>query len=219
MAGWALALALLICIPFGFLVAIGLAIAVLVKSKDGRDHGRKMAIWAIVISSIWLVVQIGVFVFALFQGVTGGVDAPRDSQGNITDRAEMSIQQLRVGDCFDDEFLLGSDEPGGAGVTVDAVPCSRLHSFQMFHAFDVAGGDYPGEDKMYDLALRGCESAVLDFLGNRAGRLKDLEVYLYYPQERTWNLLRDHSVQCSLGDVSGPVTGTLYGGSGAVTPG
>ncbi|MGD9960934.1 septum formation family protein [Nocardioides sp.] len=211
MAGWALALALLICIPFGFLVSIGLAIAVLVKSRDGRDHGRTMAIAALCIATLVFLAQVGLFAFGLYKGVTEGIDAPRDSQGNVTERTEVTVENLRVGDCFDDDTMLGATQEGVQATTAEAVPCAQPHHFEIYHTFEIPGDDYPGSDKVDALADEGCSGKVRSFLGGQPARGSDLSIYLYYPQKRTWNLLGDHSVQCVIGRSDPLIQGSLRG--------
>ena len=55
MAITALILSILGCTCIGALVAIPLAIVVLVRSKDGRNHGKGLAIAAMIISVISLI--------------------------------------------------------------------------------------------------------------------------------------------------------------------
>lgn len=98
MAGWALALSLLPCFtPVGQLVALGLAIAVLVKSRDGRDHGRGMAVAGLVISILVLVAIVAYVVITVVSYWKDGWDeTERDADGRVTEAGLVSIDRLRV---------------------------------------------------------------------------------------------------------------------------
>jgi len=209
MAGWALALSILGCIPLAIFVAAGLAIAVLVRSKDGRDHGKGMAIAALVIAGVWLLVLGGLVGFGVVQGLREGVDADRNDQGQVTEPTDISVQNLRVGDCFDDPALLGAATDDTAeALTARVMPCSDAHHFEVYHVFKLTNEDYPGEAEVTRLANEGCFSAYQSYVGKPA-RQSLLDVYYYYPQKRTWSLLGDRSVQCIIASPEGLVTGSL----------
>ena len=66
MAITSLALSLLFCVPFVAAIAsIVLGVIVLGRSKDGRDHGRGMAIAGIVISTVVMLATVALLVVAV----------------------------------------------------------------------------------------------------------------------------------------------------------
>jgi hypothetical protein len=106
MGTWALVLAFLACVPFGWLVSLGLAIATLVRSRDGRDFGRTRAFVALGVDAGWAAAFVVLVVLAAM-GVIGEPD--RDASGHVTTANRTTVDQLRVGDCFDE----AGDAPTG----------------------------------------------------------------------------------------------------------
>jgi hypothetical protein len=208
MAGWALALTILSCIPLAIFVGTGLAIAVLVRSKEGRNYGTGKAIASLVIAGVWLLVGVALFVTGVVHGLREGTDAHRDDQGRVTERTDISVQNLREGDCLVDGALLGACEDTIDAVTADVMPCSDEHHFEIFHVFDLSGDGYPGDATVSKLAYAGCFSAFEAFVGRPPER-STLQVYFYVPQKRTWSILGDRTVQCAIASAEGLVTGTL----------
>jgi hypothetical protein len=208
MAGWALALTILSCIPLAIFVGSGLAIAVLVRSKEGRNYGTGKAIASLIIAGVWLLAGVALFVTGMVQGLQEGTDAHRDDQGQVTERTDISVQNLREGDCFDDEALLGASEDTTNAVTAQVMPCAEEHHFEIFHVFELSGDSYPGDATVSRLANDGCFSAFDAFVGKPPER-STLQVYFYVPQKRTWSILGDRTVQCAIASPEGLVTGTL----------
>jgi hypothetical protein len=203
MAGWALGLAIVPCFGIGPFVAIGLAIAVLVQSRDGRDHGKGLAIAALAIAPLWI---IG-FVVAAVVGAVGDLttDADRDSQGQVVGRDEMSTLKIRAGDCFDYPELLEEQASG----TVTAVPCVAPHQFEAYFEFFLPDGDYPGDDRVSLISARRCLREFHAFVGVPYGQ-STLEPYNLYPSSMTWRVFDDRKVTCAVTDPdSTSTTGSL----------
>ncbi len=180
------------------MTSIGLAIAVLVRSKDGREHGKGLAIAALVISTLWILLIGGLIAFAVVSGIRENRDAPRDASGNVTERAEISVLKLRVGDCFDD----------AEADRVTAIPCAQPHSFEAYYVFGLVGDSFPGDAQASRLAVQGCARQFKAVVGTPI-RQSELTFGYYYPSEIRWNLDERHRVTCALQDPDGPVTGTL----------
>jgi hypothetical protein len=212
MAGWALGLAIVPCFfPVSTLVAIGLAIAVLVKSRDGRNHGKGMAVAALVIAPLWVV---GVIVAALV-GAFGELqqEGERDGSGQVTESSEISILKIRVGDCFDYPELASLDPNETAeseAFTVTGRPCADPHDFEAYHAYDLTDGDYPGEDVVTESATTKCFAQFKRFVGIPYGK-SELEPYFLYPTSRSWALLDDRAVTCLVGEPGKKTSGSLEG--------
>jgi hypothetical protein len=209
MAGWSLALSLAICIPFACLVAIGLAVAVLVKSRDGRDHGRGMAIAALVISGVIVLANVVYVVVVLFIGVDG---TDRDDEGRVTEAGLVTLDRLRPGDCFSDDVLAEADvdEEVEASTHVRVVPCEETHQFEVFHVLELPDGDYPGPQGV-EARLVGCLDAYTDYVGRRWRPRSGLDVSYYYPTKTSWRF-GDRRVVCSLYEVArSERTGSLRG--------
>ncbi|KAA1425660.1 DUF4190 domain-containing protein [Nocardioides antri] len=209
MAGWALTLSLLFCIPFAFLVAIGLAIAVLVRAADGGDHGRGRAIAALVISGLLVIANIAYVVVVVVNGVD---TTERDEDGRVTEAGTVTLDKLRVGDCFneprlDDIPTDGSD--GEASATVTVVPCAQEHQAEVYHIITLESDDYPGQ-KALDRRSLDCYTAFKDYVGIAYRRSK-LDFVMHFPSKMTWRF-GDRTILCSLARPdAGKFTGSLRG--------
>ena len=208
MAGWALGLSIFNCFSVGALVAIGLAIAVLVKGqRDGRNHGRGMAIAALIISALWIV---GIVVFVVLV-VTGKIeidDSQRDNSGELTEQQDISPSSLRARDCIGVGELAEMLDEGMYEVT--AVPCSEPHSAEVYRVFDLADGDYPGDGEVVRLSETGCLNAFRDFVGVPPAR-STLDVTFLHPQSTSWRITGDREVLCFVSEVDALTTGSLEG--------
>lgn len=197
MAGWALALALVCCIPFGFLVAIGLAIAVLVRSRTPGDHGKGRAIAALVIASVVLLVNVGYFVVGVVEGFKGFDTTERDAQGHVTDGGSVSVGKLRVGDCYSAPALADITDAGTSTspTSVDVVPCGEDHQAEVFQIIELHGHRFPGEDGV-DRRLVDCLRSFEQYVG-RPYRKSELDVIFFYPTSTSWRF-GDRLITCSL---------------------
>jgi len=132
MAGWALGLSLVFCVPLLPLVGVILGIVVLARGSDGRDHGKGLAIAAVVVGSLAMLLQVIGFAGGVIDAIGEGKDGTtRDESGDVVEGGEMLPAKLRVGDCFDDEALrnAGKDqiESGVVQGVYPRVPEVRRH--------------------------------------------------------------------------------------------
>ena len=206
MAGWALGLALAFFVPLATLVSIGLAIAVLVRSRDGRDHGRGMAIAALVIDVLLIAVLVGLIVLGV---LVGSGDPDRDTTGRVTSSQQASVFSVQPGDCVNDGNLFTSDE-ATTSTTVQVVPCTGSHQLEAYLAQDLPDGDFPGTDAVSTSAQDLCAAAFRDFVGT-APRRSELGIYFYVPTQQTWDRADDRAVTCMVGVPDTETTGTLKG--------
>ena len=209
MAGWSLGLSLALCLaPLTTLISIGLAIAVLVRGRDGRDHGKGLAIGALVIDGIVIVGSVGLLAVGVMTDLTAGPE--RDAEGQVTERQEVSSFKLRKGDCVDHPELMGAGNETVDATTIEAVPCDEAHDLEAYHVFDLTTDEYPGEQRTVALATRGCLKAFEPFV-HRSYRASDLDFWTYYPQRRSWQLLDDRAVVCMIGNPDHKTRGSLEG--------
>ncbi|WP_244932060.1 DUF4190 domain-containing protein [Nocardioides sp. W7] len=103
----ALVLSFLACTFVAGLVSIALAIVVLVRGKDGRNHGKGLAVAAIIVSIVMMAVS------AL--GIVGLVVLAE----------EQSIDNLETGQCINADELTDADSKS-IGL-IDKVSCSEEH--------------------------------------------------------------------------------------------
>jgi hypothetical protein len=121
---------------------------------------------------------------------TGCGDAARDETGAIQTAGALDAFAMRPGDCFDDSFFTAeevSDLPG--------VPCVQPHDNEVYATFDVDGEEYPGADRMDELADGGC----LDRFEAAIGAPYQESVLVFTtltPSEASWSERNDREVVC-----------------------
>jgi len=206
MAGWALGLSFVSCIGIAWMVSVGLAIAVLMKSRDGRDHGKGMAVAALVIDGILFLLAIGAIVLSISGAIDTSDTTSDDLKGD--DTASVSIEDVGVGDCFNQADLPGSDNDSIHVERVELVSCDAPHDLEMYAREQLPGSEYPGEKQ----AARQSEQICIEEFGHFVGKPYSksvLGVIYFHPYARSWEM-GDHWATCAVGDVTGKsVTGTL----------
>jgi hypothetical protein len=127
-------------------------------------------------------------VFVVIGLVSGGCGAERDDKGNVTGDGEISVFDLRVGDCV---MNVGSEV--GEQRDIEAVPCSKVHDGEVYTNIDLGGGKFPGEKFVVAKAERGCAAR----LRRQAPASKD-EISYFTPTERSWKEQNDRRITCLL---------------------
>ena len=130
------------------------------------------------------------------------VSARRDDGGAITAAGNLSIEDLRVGDCFN------SDEAEEIS-SVDARPCNQAHQYEMFHITTWTGSStYPTEDALIGFVFDECVPAFETYVG-RSYQASRLDVFHFFPVEEGWNA-GDRAIQCAVFDPDvAELTGSL----------
>lgn len=142
------------CVLIGALVAIPLAIVVLLRSRDGRNHGKGLAISAIVISLLTLALPV--------IGLVAGVSY----LNGLTD-----VNDLKQGDCITASGL--SDDSAKSVTDIKTVECSEPHDGEVLAVVTLT------EDQATDYAT----TPVVEICGpaveaaGKAGVLSDTVVY------------------------------------------
>lgn len=129
---------------------------------------------------------------ALLAVACGGADTARDEDGVLTEPQEISVFDLRVGDCFDDPDL------GATSVeTLWAMPCSAPHDNEIFLVFDLPDGPYPGSEVVEEGSDGRCLDAFEPFVGSDYFQ-SDLDFFTVTPTEVSWETVDDRTVYCVL---------------------
>ena len=93
------------CTCIGALVAIPLAIVVLMRGKDGRNHGKGMAIAALVISVLSLLIGVGIAIAINYASQFEGVNDLKAGQcitaTGLTDESADSVTEIKSVSCSD----------------------------------------------------------------------------------------------------------------------
>ena len=134
-------------------------------------------------------------------GACSDDEPERDESGSVTEGGDESVFELAVGDCLTDSATTGVIED------VPVVPCDEPHASEVFHTFDVADGDFPG-DFTADIES-GCLPAFEEFVGVAYDQ-SALEITWLEPTAESWEQ-GDREVACIVNDPAGNVTGSLEG--------
>ncbi|WUH96663.1 septum formation family protein [Spirillospora sp. NBC_00431] len=173
------------------LIAIGLAIAALVQAGRRGERGKGLAVGGLVASAVWCVAA--VVTLAVVAGSLLTVD--RDSSGQVTGRDKVLPSGLRAGDCF-----TGFEEGSMAPIT--ALPCTEPHEGEAIAEVRLPGGEYPGDQKVTEMASDMCDRKMQRF--RRSRYATDLEPYSITPTKTSWGA-GDRKVIC-LARYTGPGT-------------
>ena len=126
-----------------------------------------------------------------------------DKTSEVTEAGQADVFTVSVGDCFNDVSEQEISE-------VPAVPCDQPHDYEAYHAFDIAGDEFPGDEAVTSQADDGCSAAFTDFNGLS---YDESTLYLGYlqPTEESWTGQNDHEVVCYIYEENLQTTGSLKG--------
>ncbi|MEG3629622.1 DUF4190 domain-containing protein [Streptomyces poriticola] len=191
----AFVLGLLCFVPAAGLV---LGLVALARIRKKGERGKGFAVAGSVLSSVGLALWLLMFTTGaaadFWQGFKDGV------------RGEGTAFALQVGQCF--------DEPGGSleGVTydVDEVPCEKPHQGEVFAAFDLDDGRFPGYDAIARTAEERCPELQSDYAMDSWAVPEHVAVYHFTPTKDSW-AFGDREVTCVFGhtDEGSRLTGSL----------
>jgi hypothetical protein len=169
---------------------------VISRSKDGRDHGKRMAIAALAIVGVWVAIAITVIAVVVATG------ADRDEGGHVTDGGRAAIVGLHVGDCLPAPHPSEEEQ-----LTVQVVPCGEPHDAEVFASFDL-DGEWTTAEEVDRISEAGCFERFSDYVGI-SPRKSSLDVLYFRPiSESSFNA--DSVVVCIL-IAPEPLTASLAG--------
>lgn len=120
------------------------------------------------------------------------------------DGEEVGVFSLSVGDCLAD---VGLDSIS----SVTELSCEAAHVYEIYHAYDIPGDAYPGDDAVVTSAQDNCLAEFEPFVGTTYDD-SELDVSYLYPTMESWTLGDDREVLCMLVTVDGsPRTGSAEG--------
>ena len=142
--------------------------------------------------------------FLLLLTACGNVQ--RDEDGTIVAAGDLSVYDLRVGDCF--------DNPSGAFfvTSVDARPCSEPHDNEVFFLIRYPAGEeepFPGEEPLDRFAGEHCRMAFAAYVGTPY-ESSVLEATYIQPTIDSWRQ-GDRQIACLLTSLDEPLVGSEKG--------
>ncbi|MEM9651434.1 MAG: septum formation family protein [Actinomycetota bacterium] len=132
-------------------------------------------------------------------GTTTFDDSTRNDAGEVIEAGDVGVLAIKVGDCFDDPpGLLDSVEQTEIEA-VAAIPCSEPHDNQAYAKFDLADGDWPGQQVIADDAFDGCLDRFESMIGEPY-ETSPLDIMPLSPTEEGWRF-GDQEVLCAVYNV------------------
>ncbi|CAM5452868.1 hypothetical protein SVIOM342S_02561 [Streptomyces violaceorubidus] len=192
-----------------FVPAVGLVLGLiaLARIRKRGERGKGFAVAGSVLSGVGLVL----WVLTLSTGAVGDFwDGFRDAA-----RGDGTAYSLEKGQCF--------TTPGGSlqGVTydVDEVPCAQEHDGEVFAAFDLPDGSYPGDAEITRAADDRCYALQDGYAMDRWALPADVDVYYLTPTSASWRT-GDREITCLFGntDERDTLTGSLRNDGARLDP-
>ena len=128
--------------------------------------------------------------------------ADRNSDGEITTKGELDAFETRVGDCFlelPSEF--GSEETVEFD-TLDAIPCSEEHRWQVVHKGYLSGLTEYSESLIQQESSKICDEAYksifLSMSDFKYEEYKNAQTMSFFPTPKSWDN-GDRTVDCLVG--------------------
>jgi len=207
MGVWAFVLAVL-PLFVTWVVAIGLAVAVLLRPNDGWRRGRGLAIAALVISSVWIILGFGLVIAGMTlpdpevdSAASSKNDGDREPDPDKTLSEDVRASELNVGDCL-------LKPPGDLALTAEVAQCSDPHRAEVYAVWEMGGGPNASIDKQVDLADEGCFKRFKPFIGH-GYYSSNLDYTWMAPDDLAW-ANHERTAVCVVYD-NADVTGTLRG--------
>jgi len=127
-----------------------------------------------------------------YAGLGGQDNTTRDDAGEIVDGGEIGAFRIQVGDC-----LGGLDE--GIFESAEGLPCTEPHQYEVYFAFNLEDGPFPGDSAVAAEADDRCYDAFTPFVGSAY----EESIYGFtslMPTEGSWEELDDREVLCIVGN-------------------
>lgn len=140
-------------------------------------------------------------------GAIGGLifNAGRSDSGEISKPGDLTVLDLRVGDCFDLKDATATEVE-----QVTAQPCSVEHEYEMFFVGAAPAGPYPGTDAFLSFVDENCIAGFETYVGTAYAN-SQLDVFWLEPTESAWTA-GDRTVQCAVyHPAKQRLTGSLKG--------
>ncbi|SDT64349.1 Septum formation [Streptomyces sp. TLI_053] len=178
-------------------LALVFAVVALVQIPRRNEKGRGLAVSGLVVGVLSLIVSLIAFI-----GLAAiGFDEERYGDARHGPKGSVSVNDLQVGDCFDQPPLSG--DPGSTGVYwVRVVPCTAPHHAEVAGTVVLPTGrddQYPSGAEMGRNAEKLCGPVRDDYAFDSWLVPEGVDGYYYYPSVRGW-MTGDRRVTCTFQD-------------------
>ncbi len=130
-----------------------------------------------------------------YTGLGGQDNTARNDNGDFVASGEVGTLRIQLSDCL-------SGEATGLIESMEGVACSTPHDVEVYHAFLLPDGAYPGEASVGESAGNGCYNAFEPFVGHES-ETSFYDFSYLHPSPESWNQLRDREVFCLMVNFDG----------------
>jgi hypothetical protein len=169
----------------GVLLGLIFGFVALRRIRRNERRGRGLAIAGIASSCAWITLA----AIGLFLSLN---DAERSPSGTVTEAGDVSVFELRIGDCI-------TSVPAGETFTVGVTPCSNPHVGEIYEIGSLPEGPWPGDDEVARLSEGLCIEAFQPYVGAPTED-SPYAVSFLHPLESSWS--EDGGVVCIAHDPS-----------------
>ncbi|WP_328955337.1 DUF4190 domain-containing protein [Kitasatospora purpeofusca] len=188
-------------------LALGFAVVALVQISRRNEKGRGLAVSGLVVGVLSLIVSLIAFI-----GLAAlGFDEERYGDSRRGPKGSVAVNDLRVGDCFNQPPLSpGGDTESSSVYWVRVVPCTAPHHAEVAGTVVLPGRDdqYPSRKEIGDGAEKLCGPVRDDYALDSWLVPEGVDGYYYYPSVRSW-MTGDRRVTCTFQDEQQTHTGSV----------
>lgn len=130
-----------------------------------------------------------------YTGLGGQDNSTRDDNGDIVRSGEVGAFRIQLGDCLNGATT-------GLIESMEGVPCTTPHDVEVYHAFNLGDGPYPGDASITESAGNGCMAAFEPFVGHEY-ETSIYDISYLYPSLDSWTELDDREVLCLMDNYDG----------------
>jgi hypothetical protein len=128
--------------------------------------------------------------------------ADRNSEGEIATQGELDAFETRVGDCFAELPSEFSSEEAVEFDTLNAIPCSEAHRWQVVHKGYISSLSEYSESAIQEQSSKICEEAYkslfLSMSDFKYEEYKNAQSISFFPTPKSWDN-GDKTVDCLIG--------------------
>jgi hypothetical protein len=183
--------------PLGLALALVLGIAAVFKMRSTGRRGKGLVVAGAAFGILWCLL----FVLRALH-VFDPDPAERNAQGVVVKAGQISLSELRVGDCLTFSNVVKGETFGNGAIT--AVPCATPHDAQVAGIVPLPDAEFPGEEAAGHEAVAGCQPGLRPY---RAAGLHGVPIY---PSQAGWDASPgNHRAVCLVYRGPDQTTGSL----------
>jgi len=112
---------------------------------------------------------------------------------------------LEIGDCVVQDL-------GGSAASVETIPCTTSHRYEVYARFDLEGEGFPGDDEVTRQANEACAGDLFEEYVGLPYAESEIFSTTLVPSEESWGQADDRTVIClAVTEDGSPTVGSVRG--------